>query len=224
MNLASELSQALSCRARLLIRPPQLMPRALFSHGDSTEYFEKKLQKSTNYLEYGSGGSTLFAATHPHLNVLSIEADGVFAKLVRRNLVAHAHETATVELVVKNLGLAGRYSMPISAGCSWPSRKRKFQGYILYPFSSPSRYPYLATDLVLIDGRFRVACALAALQHCPRAEILIDDYLERPFYHVLEKMGLIDDVVGNMAIIRPKPSAKRMDWTSYITLYAADPR
>ena len=41
-------------------------------------------------------------------------------------------------------------------------------------------------DVVLVDGRFRVACALmTALESGARNMILIHDYSKRPFYHVI---------------------------------------
>ena len=43
-------------------------------------------------------------------------------------------------------------------------------------------------DLVLIDGRFRVACFLTTLRYAnPKTKIYFDDYLTRPFYHEVEE-------------------------------------
>ena len=44
-------------------------------------------------------------------------------------------------------------------------------------------------DLVLIDGRFRVACLMATVLHTkPGTTILFDDYYDRPYYQVTEPM------------------------------------
>ena len=44
-------------------------------------------------------------------------------------------------------------------------------------------------DVVLIDGRFRVACFLYALIHTkPGTVIIFDDYADRPEYHVVEEV------------------------------------
>jgi hypothetical protein len=41
-------------------------------------------------------------------------------------------------------------------------------------------------DLVLIDGRFRVACALEAVLRCsPDTTLVIHDFWNRPVYHGL---------------------------------------
>ena len=40
-------------------------------------------------------------------------------------------------------------------------------------------------DLVLIDGRFRVACLIETLRHSPTATIAIHDFWNRPYYQVV---------------------------------------
>ena len=43
-------------------------------------------------------------------------------------------------------------------------------------------------QLVLIDGRFRVACFLTSLLRAkPGTLLLFDDYTERAYYHVIEE-------------------------------------
>ena len=47
-------------------------------------------------------------------------------------------------------------------------------------------------DLILIDGKFRVACALKLLNYFRRHrhidyELMVDDYVGRKQYHILEK-------------------------------------
>lgn len=56
-------------------------------------------------------------------------------------------------------------------------------------------------DLILIDGRFRVACTMAAIQHIAKQNayeksvIFIHDFWNRPHYHaVLEFLEVIEQV------------------------------
>ena len=62
-------------------------------------------------------------------------------------------------------------------------------------------------DLVLIDGRFRVACALEVLARCrPHAVLLFHDFWNRTPYHPVlaftDWLGSCD----SLAILRRKPS------------------
>ncbi|MAO75600.1 MAG: hypothetical protein CL699_04770, partial [Chloroflexi bacterium] len=55
-------------------------------------------------------------------------------------------------------------------------------------------------DVVLIDGRFRVACFLKSLLHAPpNTVILFDDYINRPHYHVVEEFLTPDQTCGRQA-------------------------
>ena len=58
-------------------------------------------------------------------------------------------------------------------------------------------------DLVLIDGRFRVASFLTTLKHCELGTtIIFDDYLKRSHYHIVEEMVLPIHLHGRQAIFK----------------------
>ena len=68
-------------------------------------------------------------------------------------------------------------------------------------------------DLVLVDGRFRVASALTAfanLAGLSDARVLVDDYTNRPHYHVMEKHGKLLHTVEYMAVFQPPPSNENL--------------
>ena len=53
---------------------------------------------------------------------------------------------------------------------------------------------------MLIDGRFRVACFLAAMIRCTRpVTVLFDDYIDRKYYHWIEELIPRDELTGRMA-------------------------
>ena len=56
-------------------------------------------------------------------------------------------------------------------------------------------------DLILIDGRFRVSCALKNLAALKNKEfhLVVDDYAERPEYSVIAKYGNLRKVIGTTA-------------------------
>jgi hypothetical protein len=68
-------------------------------------------------------------------------------------------------------------------------------------------------DLVLIDGRFRVACALRTISEAVKRNtsirILVDDYLDelepRPHYHVIEQYAPMTSSAGRMAVFDITP-------------------
>ena len=78
-------------------------------------------------------------------------------------------------------------------------------------------------DLVLIDGRFRVACALNAwLAVDTHTLVLFDDFTNRPHYHTVLKYFTIVETVGRMVLLK-----KYMDVTmdeKDLDKYEVDPR
>ena len=136
--------------------------------------------KSSNYfLEYGSGGSTVlaFQLGKP---LISIDSD-----------------------IPVDIGLTGRWGTPFF---KWPtrSRLRKWRNYPNAPWQiMESEVP----DLIMIDGRFRVCCALTTIKKMSHENymMLIDDYAARPNYHVVERFAELEKMVGRMAVFRKKP-------------------
>jgi hypothetical protein len=58
-------------------------------------------------------------------------------------------------------------------------------------------------DVILIDGRFRVACFLYSLIHAKKDSIIIfDDYLNRPWYHIVEDVIPLHDKCGRQAFFK----------------------
>lgn len=66
----------------------------------------------------------------------------------------------------------------------------------------------LVPDLILIDGRFRVACMLECLVRVKdqSSAIFFDDYFDREPYSVVERFADMVDRAGRMAIFRRKHS------------------
>ena len=64
-------------------------------------------------------------------------------------------------------------------------------------------------DLVLIDGRFWVFCFLTFIKFSPAGtKILFDDYINHPFYHVVEAFCERIDTCGSQALFEVSQSAK----------------
>ena len=66
--------------------------------------------------------------------------------------------------------------------------------------ASPWRHK-VKPDLVLIDGRFRVACFLHSLLNAePGTRIIFDDYNNRPHYHLMEEFCRAEEREGRQAL------------------------
>ena len=66
-------------------------------------------------------------------------------------------------------------------------------------------------DLILIDGRFRVACLCQSLLHCDNKDVtfVIHDFFDRPDYHCVLKLCTEVDRADTSVVLRRK---KRVDW------------
>ena len=83
-----------------------------------------------------------------------------------------------------------------------PARLKRWRCYAETPWTVSDDFP----DLVLIDGRFRVLCALVSVYHTrgKDVEILFDDYINRrDAYKGVEQFATIERTIGNMVSLRP---------------------
>jgi hypothetical protein len=139
------------------------------------------LQKSKVYLEFGMGGSTVLAARLGVPQVYAVDSSQDWVQLVSKDL-SGMQTTSQVRLLHANLGPTKEWGYPVDNAmiANWPSY-----------YSGPWRVVReagLQPDLVLVDGRFRVACFLySMLQMQPGSTLLWDDYTNRSEYHVVER-------------------------------------
>ena len=64
-----------------------------------------------------------------------------------------------------------------------------------------------APDFILVDGRFRVACALNAIRRLGGArdwELWLDDYEGREHYDVVTQFAVLERMSGVTAIFKPR--------------------
>lgn len=161
--------------------------REIMSEG--WQHFRAIAPDSQVYAEFGSGESTVFMAEQSSATVRSVETDLAWVNLVQQSV------SRSVELVFVDLGPTGHWGRPEGYG-----RSSHFDEYFSAPFAG-EYFP----DFILIDGRFRVACfAKALLLSRPGATIVIDDYVERSRYHVVEEI-LVPDYVGSRQAFFKRP-------------------
>lgn len=148
-------------------------------------------EKANVILEYGSGGSTVMASEMPGKSIYTVESSRVWSKMMRAWF--EREQPPSMPLVHHvNVGKTGKWGKPVD--------NDGFKRYHLYPLSIWDTEGFEHPDVILIDGRFRVACALTAMLRCTKkTTLLFDDYTERKQYHLLEEYLEPEETVGEMA-------------------------
>lgn len=142
------------------------MPEEVIAH------FRSRLEAATTYLEYGSGGSTRMAVRLNVPRIYSVESSAAFGKEVRRRVSWDRKETV-FKMIVPPFGETGAWGYPRPESYkSWGAYVNRVWDVAEAEGASP--------DLVLIDGRFRVACFLMTwLRAKPGTIVLFDDFTDR---------------------------------------------
>ena len=150
-------------------------------------------------LEYGSGGSTVLAAEMPGKRVFSVESDRAWADGMQGWFAANP-PASPVDLHWVDIGPTKDWGAPVG--------DKGWRRYHHYPLSVWERADFRHPDVVLIDGRFRVACLLTVLYRITRPVVaLFDDYKDRKFYHRVEMFAEPVAFVGRMARFELEPRA-----------------
>ena len=139
---------------------------------DAFQAFREMVDTSDNYAEYGIGASTVFAARNSSARIRAVETDPLWVEKVRGEIGERA------EIIHADLGPVGKLGRPLSY-----DKASNLDLYLDGPFDGG-----FSPDLVLIDGRFRVACFLSALLNsAPGTRLIFDDY-HRGWYQVVERI------------------------------------
>lgn len=155
------------------------------------EFLKREIQTVKTYLEFGSGGSTILAVLYSNLTkIVSVESDMEYIQFLRKWRIIRQAENKKLFFFPVNIGKVGRWGYPAEE-----DKRELFPLYSSKVFETDVNY-----DLVLIDGRFRCACALKVAQYSSdETKILIHDYVNRPAYHCieqfLEKIVTVDTMV-----------------------------
>jgi hypothetical protein len=169
------------------------------------------------YLEYGSGGSTVFAAKTGVASIVSVESDCAWRDRVAAKLSANCSNR--LHLIHVDIGPTKRLGYPRGAAF-----RAKFRNYPLAGWRLCEEAD-LSPDLVLIDGRFRLACVLATLLHAkPGCRVLLDDYKWRRRYHRVEEFAKPSRMIGRMAEFMVPGDLPRAEIRRAFEAAVSDPR
>ena len=163
---------------------------------DGEDYlFKKYLINCDYYFEYGVGASTRWVLENTKSKIISVDTDEKWI-----NSIDFCDKGSRVKLNWINLGDLGNWGRPKS----YVYRDR-FIDYISNVWNFNEK-----ADVILIDGRFRVACFLYSLINAKiNSLIIFDDYNNRPYYHIIEEVVPIYKICGRQAVFRVPENINR---------------
>lgn len=158
---------------------------------EGLKFFQDQLQRSSCYLEYGCGGSTLYAINDAQVKtILSIDTDLNWIQRIR----SYIPPDSSVYIEHLNLGEVADWGFPQTI-----NNYKDFHLYTSLPWSRATELK-VVPDTILIDGRFRVACFLYSLLAARIGTMIIfDDYFDRPEYFIVEEFCEVTEKAGRMA-------------------------
>lgn len=159
--------------------------------------FYRYLDKATVYFEFGSGGSTYQASIRPNIQkIYSVESDKKWYNYMKERIPSYKITYYYNEM----------YTLPNTWGNpginSTKEQKISYSNKILE--LSPEQQSEI--DLIMIDGRFRVACCLKCFNVInSECLIIFDDFLNRKQYHdVLDYYDIVDKTRDNRMVVLKK--------------------
>jgi len=166
---------------------PDLADQARLFDGDD-HMFQREILSCQVYGEYGCGASTVWVAHHTAAKIVSVDSSAEWIAKVELETKSH-REKLHIDRV--DLGEIAAWGYPTTY-----RYRSRFHDYV----ASPWRHG-VKPDLVLIDGRFRVACFLHSLLTAePGSRLIFDDYNNRPHYHLVEEFCPVKEREGRQAL------------------------
>lgn len=169
---------------------------------ETVPLFLERIASARRYLEFGSGASTVLAARQG-LPFTTVETDPSYLAAVRKKVTA----AGTLDLTKQNfiradIGLTYHWGAPLFRTPT-PARVEGWRSYVEAPWGGEIPAP----DFILVDGRFRVACALNSIRRLGGArdwELWLDDYEGREHYEIVTQFAVLERMSGVTAIFKPR--------------------
>lgn len=181
------------------------------STGERT-LFEALLKPARAYLEFGSGGSTVLANSLGVGQIVAVDSSLDWLKRVGTAV----SRSPSVRLFHADIGPISDWGYPTSD--EYKSAYGHYHGSIWETFDGSG------FDLVLVDGRFRVACFAEAIRRVrPDVLVAVHDYRSRPHYHQIEAIGRCVAECEDLSVFAPLAD-RREEAGIMASQYAQDPR
>ena len=150
------------------------------------------MKNAKQYLEFGSGGSTYLAVLNSDANIISIESDENWIKYIKEWNILSKTDIRYIDI-----GKIGDWGVPVNE-----DKKSVWYKYSSEVFNDENARQ---SDFIFIDGRFRVACALATILNTnENVTIAIHDFWVRPEYHVLLKYLEVIEGADTLAVFKKR--------------------
>eukprot|EP00668_Euglena_longa_P007554 GGOE01009063.1.p1 GENE.GGOE01009063.1~~GGOE01009063.1.p1 ORF type:complete len:197 (-),score=17.24 GGOE01009063.1:410-1000(-) len=170
------------------------------------KFAKKMLRGKTFYVEYGSGSSTEWFAPLVNFTVTIENSASWCSKVYEREMMKCLIKHGRLDILCFALSETGEWAMPTE----W-SIKHHGANYHLY-VRALSYVNFPRYDVVLVDGRYRVAVALYALMYIDRNTIVLMHDFDRNVYHVVLKYYNKVKMVDTLVALRKKPNLTLDDY------------
>ncbi len=179
----------------------------------------KYLDKAKNYFEYGSGGSTYQAYIRKNIeNIYSVESDLEWHNKIKTQIV----NNKKINYIYNEMD-----TQPNTWGNPGPNATIEQQINYSNQIKLLDKNKQKKIDLILIDGRFRVACCLKCFDIINnKCFIAFDDFLNRSEYECILKFYKIYEKSKDncMVILQKKNNINRNLLQKLISKYELIPK
>lgn len=164
---------------------------------DQIKFYKNVIEETTNYLEFGSGGSSIYASNNINGNGLTFESDFEWYNNVKQQINNSNYQIKYIDIESK------------TNTWGYPGNKCDLEKQKAYSTEFKKYIKDLNPDTILIDGRYRVSCALQIHEYIDtNCRVLFDDFLNRNHYHIVLEYYDIVNKVNNMVELRKKTDKK----------------
>lgn len=165
---------------------------------DELNLFLCFIRNSTSYLEFGTGGSTFVASQNVKESIISVDSSQEWLDKV---MTACTGSKVVPKLIYVDIGKVGDWGVPLE--------REKMETWPRYHENVWEIGESANADLIMVDGRFRVACFAQAVLRGKRSAIIgIHDFNSRPQYHCVRDMAREIASVESLSFFQPRDDAR----------------
>ena len=179
-----------------------------YMNNDEIVLLEKYYRNSKNYFEFGAGGSTCCAIKNNIENIESVETDNYWVSQLKKDPLV-SNKLNKKKLKIHMFPLNFEWTKAISWNSNHKEYLKTCDKSNWHNYSKIIRKCDLKLDLVLVDGRFRVASTLETIKKVDNnCFILIHDYRQpnntHRGYEFVEKYLDIIEHVDSLYVFKKK--------------------
>jgi hypothetical protein len=177
--------------------------------------FQSFLRCSSNYLEFGCGGSTCVAATLVSRSIISVDSSPDWLSKVSHECRGSG-SLIQPDLVHIDIGPTGDWGYPTDSATRdlWPS----YHSRVWQNTASTE------ADMYFVDGRFRVACFMQILLHARHNPIIaIHDFTARKSYQIIKEVAREIAIADDLSVFLRKKDQDGERVRSILETYSYEP-